>query len=582
MPSIQGQEFFPDDPIFNRLLRLAESFKGSIIYAADGFEACYKRLICDILSFRKSLFEQLPSAAFNEHGLLTEEYSYIPVLSLGGYEFIIAFFTILSLGGACVPLPSGVLAEEADYFINKISSTCVLVGSNLTENASKINSYLREKGRRELRLIQLKALSKSTEEIKRSSTTVNIKKEIHFPPAHPGIVLFTSGTTGRPKAVVLPRCRFYDDQTGAAGDTCIAYRPPHWIGGLVGLTRPILSGRKLYLLGNRPSPEVFWKTFRDCHITHFNITSTLLRQLRDYYQEFLSQLPQDELKGYIDGVKNIQYFTNSAARIEPSTLRFWESLNKDLPFQNLFALTEVGGGITKTPLRPQLQHSIGKPLPGVLVKLSAGDTGEILVKSPWMLTCYLGDEEATRNAFDADGYFKTGDLAHRVGDELVFDGRAATDFIQFYGYRIPIIELESALLDLPYVSEAHVVAIQDYEAKEIAAALIRLQIPVESAPAPNPESLPTVSLAKLRQDLSTNLAAHKLPALLRILQKGEEVPRTVSLKPVKKGIPKQFFHIPGFLPAGYSVPGVEYWGNQPTQIPGEIRPWDWCGLQRAN
>lgn len=80
----------------------------------------------------------------------------------------------------------------------------------------------------------------------------------------------------------------------------------------------------------------------------------------------------------------------------------------------------------------------------MIIKLSEGDHGEILFKSPFMFTqyvrpnllaritiqylhSYLDNEAATKAAFDEDGFFKTGDLAHRVGDEYVFDGRAATD-----------------------------------------------------------------------------------------------------------------------------------------------------------
>ncbi|THC91914.1 hypothetical protein EYZ11_008624 [Aspergillus tanneri] len=67
--------------------------------------------------------------------------------------------------------------------------------------------------------------------------------------------------------------------------------------------------------------------------------------------------------------------------------------------------------------------SIGTPFPGVIVKLSNGDHGEILVKNPkaFIQQRYINDDAATRAAFDSEGFYKTGDYAHRVGESYFFD-----------------------------------------------------------------------------------------------------------------------------------------------------------------
>lgn len=125
-------------------------------------------------------------------------------------------------------------------------------------------------------------------------------------------------------------------------------------------------------------------------------------------------------------------------------------------------------------------------------------------------------------------------------------------------------------MDLPYITEAYVIGAPDHESRELAAAIVRLW---DKDP---------ITLNKVRKDLSAILAPHKLPALLRVLDEGEEIPRTASSKPIKRGLLKQFFGIQDFVPAGYSWPRTEYWGNQPEEVLTGMRPWDWGGLQRSD
>lgn len=125
---------------------------------------------------------------------------------------------------------------------------------------------------------------------------------------------------------------------------------------------------------------------------------------------------------------------------------------------------------------------------------------------------------------------------------------------------------------MPYVSEACVVGVPDHEAKELCGALIRLKhgVPKEE-----------ISLARVRADLSETLPAYMRPYLLRVMNDGEEVPHTVSLKPIKREILKQFFGITDYWSVEDPTPGVESLGNQPLQLEAETKPWDWCGLQRS-
>lgn len=140
--------------------------------------------------------------------------------------------------------------------------------------------------------------------------------------------------------------------------------------------------------------------------------------------------------------------------------------------------------------------------------------------------------------------------------------------VRFHEYTISIPELERQLLDLSYITEAHVLPVKDHGAGGLVAALVRLQ----------KQESGSTTLKQIRDDLAaTNLASYKLPTLLRILQKEEQVPLTSSEKVLKRECLQKFFHISEYIPDPYAVEGVEYWGNK-LDLAASSRVFDWGGL----
>lgn len=125
---------------------------------------------------------------------------------------------------------------------------------------------------------------------------------------------------------------------------------------------------------------------------------------------------------------------------------------------------------------------------------------------------------------------------------------------------------------LPYISEACVLAVPSHSTKQSCAAVIRLRRHVASAE--------QGTLARIRHDLEGSLAYYMMPVLLRILSEEEDVPVTVSGKPVKGQILKDYFGSVGGIPAEIMPPGVEVYTFQET-AETKTKTWDWCGLQCA-
>ncbi|KAG8418770.1 hypothetical protein J3459_012039 [Metarhizium acridum] len=301
-----------------------------------------------------------------------------------------------------------------------------------------------------------------------------------------------------------------------------------------------------------------------------SFTPGIFRHMKQDYQDRICKFPQDEQRLYVEGIRNLKTSWQGGGMPSVSMLEFWRNLIGK-PIAMRYGSTELGGLVTGHDGLSKIKYSIGTPLPGIDLKLSNGDSGAILVKSSKMMTHYIGDENGTKKAFDSEGYLESGDTGHMQDGELIYDGRASNEYIFFDGYRIPILALEHALDDLPYISEGYIVAVPDHEANELCGALVRVQ---------NTSNDEKVTLARIRSDLSENHATYTLPVVLRILSDDEQVPFTISQKPLRKQAAKKFFLVEDYWSIESPTPGVEYWNNKIENRQHTGRTWDWAGLQR--
>jgi malonyl-CoA/methylmalonyl-CoA synthetase len=165
-----------------------------------------------------------------------------------------------------------------------------------------------------------------------------------------------------------------------------------------------------------------------------------------------------------------------------------------------------------------------------------------------MFAKYLRDPEATAKAHDAEGYFKTGDIARREGDNHFIIGRASQDIIKSGGYKISALDIERELLALPYIAEAIVVGVSDEEFGQRVGAVLSLHPEAFGGPG----SGEVLTIDGLREDLRSRLAGYKMPTLLRVVE--GEMPKTASGKILKKVLGEKYF------PEGYeAIPEVQVW-----------------------
>jgi fatty-acyl-CoA synthase len=196
---------------------------------------------------------------------------------------------------------------------------------------------------------------------------------------------------------------------------------------------------------------------------------------------------------------------------------------------NVYGLTEVYGNCTVTdagdPVDVRL-HTVGRPLPGVELRilhpetrraLAPGEVGEIAVRG-YVTPGYYRDPERNAAAFDADGFFLTGDYGYVDGDgRLRFRGRLK-EMVKSGGINVAPVEVEEVLLAHPAVEQAYVVGLPDPRREEILAAIVVLR---EGQAATGPETL--------RTHCRQALAAFKVPQHFRFLAR-TDLPVTATGK----------------------------------------------------
>jgi len=195
---------------------------------------------------------------------------------------------------------------------------------------------------------------------------------------------------------------------------------------------------------------------------------------------------------------------------------------------NVYGATETYGNCAVTDAEDPLElrsTTQGLALPGMHIRavdpatdrpLPPNEVGELRVKG-WVTPGYYRDAEQTRVAFDADGFFKTGDLG-AIGDDgrVRFRGRLK-EMIKTGGINVAPLEVEAVLLSHPAVKQAYVVGLADRGKGEIAAAAIELHAGA------------TASVETLTAFCRERLASYKVPARI-VFRKADEFPRTATGK----------------------------------------------------
>lgn len=226
---------------------------------------------------------------------------------------------------------------EALYFLNKANVKHILTEPNTVERATAIKDHVNNLGQ------QL-----STIPIQRAGSTsypqMEIDEELSIPERTTCLVIFTSGTTGRPKGVLIPRQRFFVKSELDHHDLCLAYRSFNWIAGATLPLFRLLRAGRVYFTKSRPNLAALWNIFKEGKVTSISLVPARFKALEDYYLNTIRHLPSEDHAQYLSGVSKLRGVINSGCTLNPSTAKFWKEL-VDLPIRNVYAGTEISAAI---------------------------------------------------------------------------------------------------------------------------------------------------------------------------------------------------------------------------------------------
>ena len=349
------------------------------------------------------------------------------------------------------------------------------------------------------------------------------------------VMLFTSGTTGTPKGVVVPvraLAAFHQYiETGLdvrADDVFWNGADPGWAYGLYyGILGPLAVGRRSLLLHARYSPELAFAVLQYFHVTNFAAAPTVYRTMRAK----ADIAPADVT------------LRRASAAGEPLTPEVidWSVKQFGVEVRDQYGQTEHGMFIINPwhdALREDVRPgSMGVPLPGwsctVLaadadVPAPAGELGRVAIDVPasplmWF-TGYHEAPEKTAERFSADGrWYYTGDAAKLDDDGHFYFSSRDDDVIIMSGYRIGPFDVESVLAQHPDVLESAVIGVPDDLAGEVLEAYVVLREGV----LPDGVFDDDDKVSELQKWVKTEFAAHAFP---RKIHFARELPKTPSGK----------------------------------------------------
>ncbi|KAF7715917.1 AMP-dependent synthetase/ligase [Penicillium ucsense] len=541
---------FPNEPFFRRLVDLANGHSRIII--SDGFSGIgitYGELLSRVLQFQQDLQQQLPPATLDNNKVLREPLC-VGILATASVEFVVALLAILSIGGI---VWSTATADSADSTVEKIAqcnAACVVFSPQQVELMWRIRQrafYTTEK--------KTCTLAIRTHVGKQSSSLpFTADHPTHFLPRREAILIFTSGTTGRQKGVLHSR-EFFNakveaEPIGTDSEGLLFARMSSLVVSIRVMVRMLLRGVRIELWPYLYDPDMIWERLRKGGITALDLMPNMWRNMMLAYRQRISQLPPAEQEKYCAGARQLRDVACGGQPMLQDVKLFWQKMLNGRCVTIIYGATEAGNILLRAVGEDSLvEGTIGKPMSGIEVKLSEDGRGELLVKAPTLFLGYLNNPEATRSAFDQEGFFRTGDIVRYNGSEYVFEGRASCDFIATQVGRVCALKVCQALMGLSEVREGQIFGLADSKCVEHVAALVRVRanstLCQERAP---------LNLLNLRQKLASCLLEHELPTVLRILADEEEIPHGDSGKLMYQKARERFF------PPGYeSQPGVEVW-----------------------
>jgi fatty-acyl-CoA synthase len=441
----------------------------------------------------------------------------VGILSENRPEYVDAFFAAAKTGAILVPLSTRMTARELEPIVSDSGLKCLMYGRQYAETANELRSKIAVE-----HWLALEEIHSGRSPQPHGFTPARCDPEdLHC-------LLYTSGTTGKPKGVMIPHRMVafngYNTVTSwqlRDDDVAQVFTPMYHAGGLFVFLVPMFTIGGTIILHERFDASEVWRAMERERCTVGFGVPTIFKMLMDA-PEF-AKVDLTRLRWLISGGAPLPAYIIEAYQ------------RRGVTFKQGYGLTEVGVNcfaMTSEDSRRKA-GSIGKPMlytEARLVDAAGGDVaddivGELWLRGPHVCQGYWRNPEATATALDGDGWFHTGDLARRDGDGFFYIAGRLKDMIISGGVNIYPAEIEAVLLQHAAVKDAAVVGVPHETWGEVGVAWLVLR-----------SDLP-VSAEELTAWLAARLGKYKLPREFRFI---DELPRTAYGKVIKPELRERY------------------------------------------
>ncbi|GAB7351994.1 hypothetical protein MBLNU459_g2515t1 [Dothideomycetes sp. NU459] len=490
---------------------LANSFPHSsdavavIVPGKPALTVSYKQLAADVLAFQQKLAK-----------LGVAPQSAVSIALPNSYPFIVAFLAASWQRAIAAPLNPAYTQSEFEFYIDDLSSALVLVPKGqaagpAVKAATKYNAAVAEcywDGSEVVLDIKNKG---------KLEGNGNVKLET----AQPGdvaLVLHTSGTTGRPKAVPLSHRNLTRTMNNikktyelTAKDRTMLVMPLFHVHGLLaGFLAPLLSGGSV-VVPPKFSASEFWPDFLEHKANWYTAVPTI--------HQILLKNPPPTTK------PNMRFIRSCSSPLSPKTFHELEKAF-GAPVLEAYAMTEAAHQMTSNPLHGKRKPGSVGLGQGVEVRIlddqdnevAQGKEGEISIRGENVTAGYLNNPDANKSSFTPERFFRTGDQGKKDEDGYVIITGRIKELINKGGEKISPIELDNIMAQHPKVSEAVSFAIpDDMYGQEVAVAIV-------------PKDGQKLEANELKQWMAEKVAKFKLPKKVRQINVFETLPSANQVK----------------------------------------------------
>ena len=347
------------------------------------------------------------------------------------------------------------------------------------------------------------------------------------------MILYTSGTTNKPKGVVTTHANIAAQINSIASawqyaptDHTLCVLPLHHVHGIINVVSATLSiGGTVEFVASFSTADIFSR-FLKGDINVFMAVPTIYFKLIAGF-ELLDVEAKNELK---NAMKKFRLMVCGSAALPVSVMQQWEQVSGHVLLER-YGMTEIGMGISNPYNGLRKPGAIGMPLPGVSVRLVDenmqpiinGEAGEIQIKGENVFKEYWNKPDTTAKEFTSDGWFKTGDVAVVEEGYYRILGRSSVDIIKSGGYKLSALEIEEVLRSHDLVDDCAVVGIADEEWGELVVAAVVAKAGLEQH--------------QLNQWMRTQMPTYKTPRKYLLVK---ELPRNAMGKVVKNEVKTLF------------------------------------------